>query len=43
VDGERGEFTVEVDGRTVAGKHGYMLPTREEVVSAVKGEVGSAT
>lgn len=42
VDGAKGEFTVEVDDRKVAGPTGDMLPTAEEVVNAVNGGVGSA-
>ena len=34
VEGMRGEFTVEVDGRIVA-KKGQDLPTESEVVAAV--------
>ena len=41
VDGAKGEFTVEVDGRKVSGPTGDMLPTVDEVVHAVNG-VGSA-
>lgn len=36
-DGEKGELTVLVDGREVAGKAGDHLPTAEEVLSAVRG------
>jgi hypothetical protein len=36
VDGSRGEFTVLVDGRTVAQKTGDALPTNDEVLAAVK-------
>jgi hypothetical protein len=36
VEGERGEFTVLVDGRVVAQKHGDRLPTVEEVVGAME-------
>ncbi len=36
IDGNRGEFTVLVDGRTVAGKQGDSLPSVEDVVAAVK-------
>jgi hydroxyethylthiazole kinase-like sugar kinase family protein len=36
IDGNRGEFTVLVDGRTVAGKKGDSLPNVEDVVAAVK-------
>jgi hypothetical protein len=36
IDGNRGEFTVLVDGRTVAGKKGDSLPSVEDVVAAVK-------
>jgi len=43
VNGNRGEFTVSVDGKVVAQK-GEALPTLEEVLSAVKKpvSVGSA-
>jgi hypothetical protein len=34
-DGNRGEFTVLVDGRVVAGKQGDDFPPVEEVVAAV--------
>jgi hypothetical protein len=34
-DGDRGEFTVSVDGKVVAQK-GQSLPSVEDVVSAVK-------
>ncbi len=37
VDGNRGEFTVLVNGRTVAQK-GDSVPSVEEVVDAVKKE-----
>jgi hypothetical protein len=36
VDGNRGEFTVLLDGRAVAGKQGDDLPPLEEVVAAVR-------
>ena len=36
VDGNRGEFTVLVDGRVVAGKRGNDFPPTEEVVAAVR-------
>jgi hypothetical protein len=36
VDGNRGEFTVLVDGRVVAGKQGHDMPPVEEVVAAVR-------
>jgi hypothetical protein len=36
VDGNRGEFTVLVDGRVVAGKRGDAFPPTEEVVAAVR-------
>jgi hypothetical protein len=35
VDGDRGEFTVSVDGKVVAQK-GQSLPAVEEVVEAVR-------
>src|SRR5438552_2155192 len=37
VDGAKGAFTVEVDGRTVSKLTGEMMPTVEEVVTAVRG------
>jgi hypothetical protein len=40
-DGAKGEFTVEVDGRKVATPKGEMLPTADEVVSAVQSNVGA--
>ena len=36
VDGNRGEFTVLVDGRAVAGKRGDDFPPIEELVAAVR-------
>ncbi len=36
IDGSRGEFTVLVDGKTVAQKQGDSLPPVEEVVATVK-------
>jgi hypothetical protein len=36
VDGDRGEFTVLVDGRAVARKVGESLPAPEEVLAAVR-------
>jgi hypothetical protein len=36
VDGNRGEFTVLVDGRVVAGKQGDEFPPTGEVVAAVR-------
>jgi hypothetical protein len=41
VDGAKGEFTIEVDGRKVATPKGEMLPTTDEVVSAVQSNVGA--
>ena len=41
-DGARGEFTVLVDGREVAKKHGDDLPPVEAVLAAVK-KAGPAT
>ena len=40
VDGAKGEFTVEVDGRPVSKLSGEMTPTADEVTRAVRGEVG---
>lgn len=37
VDGKTGEFTVEVDGRPIPTAHGEMMPTVEEVATAVRG------
>jgi hypothetical protein len=37
VDGNRGELSVSVDGRTVAQKQGDSLPTEEQVLAAVRG------
>jgi hypothetical protein len=42
VDGQKGEFTVLVDGREVARKEGDNLPPIEQVLAAVKG-AGQAT
>ena len=36
VDGNKGEFTVLVDGRPVARKSGDTLPSVDEVLSAAK-------
>ena len=36
VDGGRGEFTVTVDGRTVAEKRGDTMPGPEEIKSAIQ-------
>jgi hypothetical protein len=41
VDGAKGEFTVDVDGRTVSKLSGEMMPTVEEVASAARGAVGT--
>ncbi len=38
VDGAKGEFTVEVDGREVSKLSGEMLPTVDEVISAVRAK-----
>lgn len=43
VDGAKGEFAVEVDGRPVSKLSGEMLPTPEEVANAVRGGVGAGT
>jgi hypothetical protein len=37
VDGQRGEFTVLVDGREVVRKQGDALPPVEDVLAAVRG------
>lgn len=36
VDGGKGEFTVTVDGRTVAEKRGDAMPGPEEIKSAIR-------
>ena len=36
VDGNRGEFTVQVDGRTVAKKFLFFKPSVEKVLKAVR-------
>jgi predicted Rdx family selenoprotein len=36
VDGGRGEFTVAVDGRTVAEKRGDTMPGAEELKAAIR-------
>jgi len=36
VDGNRGEFTILVDGQRVAGKQGDDFPAIEDVVAAVR-------
>ncbi len=36
IEGKRGEFTVSVDGQTVATKKGDSLPSVDEVLAAVK-------
>lgn len=41
VDGAKGEFTVEVDGRKVVAPKGEMLPTVDEVVHAVQDNIGA--
>jgi hypothetical protein len=41
VDGAKGEFAVEVDGREVSRLSGAMLPTADEVANAVRGSVGA--
>jgi hypothetical protein len=38
VDGNKGEFTVEVDGRKVSQLRGDMLPSADEVTQAVRGD-----
>jgi hypothetical protein len=42
VNGDHGEFTVSVDGRTVA-KRGDTLPSADEVLAAVKKAVPAKT
>jgi hypothetical protein len=41
VDGNKGEFTVEVDGQPVSRLTGEMMPTVDEVVAAVRGEAAT--
>jgi predicted Rdx family selenoprotein len=36
VDGGKGEFTVQVDGRTVAEKRGDAFPSPDEIKAAVR-------
>jgi hypothetical protein len=36
IDGNRGEFTVSLDGHVIAQKQGESLPDPEKVVAAVK-------
>lgn len=43
IDGNRGEFTVQVDGHEVAGKRGDSLPEPDEVLRAVQAEHAAAT
>src|SRR5262249_26068638 len=38
VDGAKGEFTVEVDGRPISKKPGETLPTVHEVIEGVHGK-----
>jgi len=42
VEGEKGEFTVEVDGRPISKKSGETLPTAQNVVKAVHGKARAA-
>jgi len=42
VNGDHGEFTVSVDGRTVA-KRGDTLPSADEVLAAVRKAVPAKT
>ncbi|VTR95341.1 unnamed protein product [Gemmata massiliana] len=43
VDGNKGEFNVEVDGRSINGTSGASLRTPEEVAAEIRGvEVASA-
>ena len=42
VDGNRGEFTVLVDGEEVARKAGDSLPRAEEAVAAVRAAAAGA-
>jgi hypothetical protein len=37
VNGSRGEFTVQVDGKTVAKKFLFFKPSVEKVLNAVRG------
>lgn len=43
VDGQKGEFTVQVDGRRVAGKDDDQLPPVDSVVAAVRSAGQTAT
>jgi hypothetical protein len=36
VNGNRGELTVSINGRTVATKQGDNMPTQDEVLAAVR-------
>ncbi|HZU34689.1 MAG TPA: hypothetical protein VFA18_02200 [Gemmataceae bacterium] len=36
INGNRGEFSVSVDGHTVAQKQGDAMPTTQEVLAAVR-------
>ena len=41
VDGAKGEFTVEADGRRIATPKREVLPTADEVVNAVQSNAGT--
>lgn len=43
VDGNKGEFTVDVDGRRIKGANGSMLRSADEIAADVRGaQVASA-
>ena len=42
VDGDHGELTVQVDGRTVAQKQGDSMPSATEVLTAVRKQTAGA-
>jgi hypothetical protein len=43
INGNRGELTVSVNGRTVAAKNGDKMPTEEEVLAAVRNTEMAST
>lgn len=42
VDGAKGEFTVDVDGRKISGTMGENLRSAEEIAAEVRGETVAA-
>ena len=38
IDGDRGELTVQLDGRTVAKKGLFFMPTVDKVLAAVRNK-----